>query len=88
MEGDLIYLIKKIAVEAVERNKPSTWLYGNVTSVTPLTTKLKENLNIDEDFIEFGSFKKENIEIGDKLILLQQAGGQLFLCLDIIKAGD
>ncbi len=88
MEGDLLYLIKKVAVDAVETSKPCTWLYANVVDTTPLKVKIADNFTIDDDFIEFGNKKIENIEKGDKLILLRQAGGQLFLCLDIIKGGD
>lgn len=87
-EDDLYSAIKKIAVDTVSSTKPSTWCYGNVKSVNPLKIFLNDKLEIDEDFIEFGSRNIESIEIGNKLILLQKAGGQLFLCLDVVKDGD
>ena len=49
------------------------------------TIALETMLQLDSDFIEFGSIKTSNIENGDKLILLRQQGGQRFLCLDVIK---
>lgn len=87
-ENDIYAVIKKIAVDAVSSTKPCTWCYGNVEGVNPLKISLNENLEIDNDFIEFGSRNIEGLEVGDKLILLQKAGGQLFLCLDVVKGGD
>lgn len=84
---DLYATIKKIAVDAVKSVRPSDWCYGYVKGVAPLNVFLEEKLEIDEDFIEFGSHKKEYLEVGDKLILLRKAGGQLFLLIDIIKPG-
>ena len=83
--NDLFNLLKQIAVNAVASTKPCNWCYGYVKSTETLKVTLSDKLEIDEDFIEFGSFKKENLKIGDKLILLQKAGGQLFLLLDIIE---
>ncbi len=85
---DLYATIKKIAVDAVKNVHPSDWCYGYVKAVSPLTVSLSDKIEIDEDFIEFGSRNIEGIEVSDKLILLQKAGGQLFLCLDVIKGGD
>lgn len=84
-DNDIYKILKKVSVDAVSSTKPCTWCYGNVKSVNPLKVSLNEKLEIDDDFIEFGSRRKENLEIDDKLILLQKAGGQLFLCLDVIR---
>lgn len=83
--NDLFNLLKQIAVNAVASTKPCNWCYGYVKSSAPLKVALSDKLEIDSDFIEFGSFSEENLEPGDKLILLQKAGGQFFLLLNIIK---
>ena len=84
--NDYLYaFIKQIAVNAVKSTHPSDWCYGYVKGIDPLNVSLAEKLEIDEDFIEFGSRKIEGLEVGDKLILLRKAGGQLFLCLDVIR---
>lgn len=83
----LLNVLKTIALDAVENTKPTIWIYGNVTATNPLNVRVDTKLNIASDFIEFGSRDTSNIEIGDRLILLRQQGGQLFLCLDVIKGG-
>lgn len=88
MYNDLFNLLKQIAVNAVASTKPCNWCYGYVKGINPLNVSLSDRLEIDSDFIEFGSRKIESLEVGDKLILLQKAGGQFFLCLDVIKKGD
>lgn len=85
--NDLFSLLKQVAVNAVSSSKPCNWCYGYVKGVDPLGVCLSEKLEVDEGFIEFGSHKKEYLEVGDKLILLRKAGGQLFLLIDIIKPG-
>ncbi len=85
VNDDLYAFIKQIAVNAVKSTHPSDWCYGYVKEIEPLNVSLAEKLEIDEDFIEFGSRNIESLEIGDKLILLRKAGGQLFLLIDIIK---
>ena len=80
---DLLKVIKTIALETIQTTKPVTWVYGNVVETSPLKVSLETKLQLDSDFIEFGSIKTSNIENGDKLILLRQQGGQRFLCLDV-----
>ena len=86
--NDLFSLLKQVAVNAVRSSKPCDWCYGYVKGIDPLNVSLAEKLEIDEDFIEFGSRKIEGLEVGDKLILLRKAGGQLFLLIDVIKARE
>lgn len=85
---ELYTVIKQIAINAVRNTRPCDWCYGNIVSLSPLRVSLDEKLEIDNDFIEFGNRKLENLKIGDKLILLRKAGGQLFLCLDVVEGGD
>lgn len=89
--NDPYNVIKQIAVDAAKSTKPCDWRYGYVKSTSPITISMGDDFEIGEeliDLIEFGSRKKESLEIGDRLILLQKAGGQLFLCLDVIRGGD
>lgn len=87
----LLQTIKKAAKEAVEADKPCTWVYGTVISIetdtTELIIKLSDKLELTDFFLVFGqNIRKENLKIDDKLILLQQAGGQHFYVMD--KVGD
>ena len=88
VNDDLFAVIKQIAINSIKSTHPSDWCYGYVKSINPLRVSLAEKLEIDNDFIEFGSRKLGNLKIGDKLILLRKAGGQLFLCLDVVEGGD
>lgn len=84
---NLTSLLKSLAIEAVESLKLSDWCYGMVSSVNPLRVSLNDKLVLRSDFIEFGNYDINNIETGDKLILLRKQGGQLYL-LHSIKRGD
>ncbi len=85
VNDDLFSIIKKVALNAVMSSKPADWCYGCVKSVKPVAVAINDKLVIDEGFIEWGSRNTEELEEGDKLILLRKAGGQLFLCLDVVR---
>lgn len=44
--SDLITLIKKAAVEAVEGEKPTGVLFGTVTATSPLTVNVEQKLTL------------------------------------------
>lgn len=79
-------------MEAVRASKPCDFLYGVVVddgTLVPdgvIRLKLSDKLEIDDKFLVWGrNVSRENIEIGDRLILLQKAGGQLFYVMDKLR---
>lgn len=92
--ADFIKLIKETAIGAVNASKPSCMAFGTVTDVIVqdgevinVKVRLDAKLIIDIDFLIFGKrLTKYEVDVGDKLILLRQAGGQLFYVMD--KVGD
>lgn len=48
---NIVQLIKKAAVDAVEASKPSCYVYGSVISTNPLKVKIEQKLTLTEDFI-------------------------------------
>jgi hypothetical protein len=91
---DFIKLIKETAVSAVNAGKPCGIAFGTVTDVIAqdgevinVKVRLDVKLIIDIDFLLFGKrLTKYEVDVGDKLILLRQTGGQLFYVMD--KVGD
>ena len=93
---DLVELIKKIAVNAVEAGKPADFCYGTVTSTSPLKIMIAQKLTLGSTQLvltrNVTNFKAkingeeitiENaLKIGEKVVLVRQKGGQKFLVLD------
>lgn len=51
LSGDLLGLIKKAAVEAVNAGSPMGLLFGKVTSIAPLTVQVNQKLILTEEFL-------------------------------------
>ena len=49
--SNMVQLIKRIAMEAVEAAKPCDYRVGIVTSVNPLKIKVSQNIELEEEFI-------------------------------------
>jgi len=49
--SNLIDIIKKAAVDAVDAQKPTAFLFGKVTSVAPLIVTIDQRLVLDESFL-------------------------------------
>lgn len=79
---NLIQIIKKAAVEAVEASNPTKILYGTVVNSTP-SIKIDQKFTITKEFIVITErMKSMNLVAGDKVILLQEQGGQKYIVLD------
>lgn len=98
---NLVQVIKKAAIDAVEASKPSRFVYGEITSVDPLIVRVEQKMLLSKEFlvlperltdheIELSTAGSDLIKyvwhnalkLGDKVVLLQQKGGQRFLVLD------
>lgn len=79
---NLIQIIKKAAIEAVEASNPAKVLYGTVVNSTP-AVKIDQKFAITKEFIvETERMKEMNLAAGDKVVLLQEQGGQRYIILD------
>ena len=96
---NLIQIIKKAAVEAVEASNPTKVLYGTVINSTP-AIKIDQKFTITKEFIVLtNNVKRHNVNVvieqepktitidnslrvGDKVILIQEQGGQKYIVLD------
>lgn len=96
---NLIQIIKKAAVEAVEASNPTKVLYGTVINSSP-AIKIDQKFTITKEFIVLtNNVKRHNVnavideepktitidnslKAGDKVILIQEQGGQKYIVLD------
>lgn len=80
---DFLFLIKKAAIEAVEASKPVKIEYGKVAKTSPLEILVEQKKRLDIDFLVITNAAKEaGLAVGDKVVLLQQQGGQMYIVLD------
>lgn len=49
--ADMNELIKKIALFAIEETKPTTLVFGEVTSVSPLKITIDQKFTLSQDFL-------------------------------------
>ena len=84
MSQDLLQIIKKAAMDAVETSNPMRVVFGTIESTSPLKVKIEQKLSIGEFFlIQTDTYKKyTDKKIGDKLVLIRMQGGQQYLILD------
>jgi hypothetical protein len=77
---NMIDIIKRAAVDAVNASKPVDIMFGVVAAVSPLSVKIDQRFTLDAGFLI--ELKPQNTyEAGAKLVLLRMAGGQKFLVL-------
>lgn len=60
MNTQLTQIIKRIAVDAIETNKPLDVVIGNIISVEPLKINLSQFVDIKEDMVVIPSEYKEH----------------------------
>lgn len=83
--SDFGELIKELAVNAVEAEKPVEVVFGIVEGTDPLKISLEQKLVLDRNFIDVLSCASYKIK--DKVVLLRCAGGQKYVLLDSL-GGD
>lgn len=81
-EHDFINTIKRIAIEAVKAQRPTSVVFGTVKSVNPVEIRIDNGNTVDGDFLVQTEAAKDGLSTGDKVALLQMQGGQQFLILD------
>lgn len=81
--ADLVQVIKKAAVEAVEASVPCNVMFGTVVSVNPLSVRIDQKLTISSNFLTVTSVVRSiGVSSGDKVILIRQKGGQRYVIID------
>ncbi|OYO91837.1 uncharacterized protein DUF2577 [Lachnotalea glycerini] len=118
--ADMNKAIKQVAMAAVNESEPATFLYGTVTSVSPLQIQVEQKLLLSKEFLvltknvinyeaeieidwstesetctaahEHKITGKKKVKVlnalksNDKVILLKQQGGQMYLVIDRVKS--
>ncbi len=87
--ADILQVIKKAAVDAVEANSPTQVLFGFVENLNPLEIRLNQQLLLTEKYIILGStirvlLYNNQLEKGSRVLLIREQGGQKYLASDII----
>ncbi len=81
--SNLVQLIKRIAVEAIEAAKPCDYRVGIVSNATPLVIKVSSSITIDEDFLVLTQTASQiQLEKGDKVFILRKSGGNEYIVID------
>lgn len=73
--------IKQIADRANEVKKPMAIMYGEVTSVSPLSILIDSRLLIPSEAIKLP--RDITLQQGDKVILLRNVGGQEYVVMGV-----
>lgn len=88
MQNDsLIQIIKKISRQEREASVPSDLTIGIVAKANPLEIKISSKITLDSDFFYLTqTAKNRSLSVGDKVAMLRESGGQMYLIID--KAVD
>ena len=82
--NDLLQLIKKAAVEAVNASKPCTTCVGKIKTVSPLRVSVGQKMILDRDFLDVTTTARERLKKGSRVLLIRQAGGQKYTIIDTL----
>lgn len=78
--------IKEIVRNYINYAKLSDILFGTVVNKNPIKVSIDKNSNLNavgEPFIVVTDrFKKEPLEVGERIVLIRAQGGQKFVILD------
>ena len=77
MSSGIIETIKKVALDAFTASKPVNVLWGEVTSVDPITITINQYLSLTEEFLVING----EVFKGDKVTLIRVQGGQKYVVL-------
>ena len=81
--GKFAATIRQIALAAVTASKPVAVMYGTVTNTAPLNIQVEQKITLDKDFLVLTATVQDTpLQVGDKVVLLREQGGQRFVVLD------
>lgn len=81
---NLVTLIKRIAIDAINASKPCNTVVGKVQTTSPISISVGQKLVLDEDFLDVTSIANENMKEGSKVLMIRQAGGQHYVVIDTL----
>lgn len=85
--AELIKVIKKAAIEAVESTKPVNICFGEVVSASPLKIDIEQRMTLGEAQLVLSEKVVEKpLNQGDGVILIRQQLGQKYIVIDRIGA--
>lgn len=80
--ANLVQLIKKAAIEAVEASKPSDLIFGKIVSTNPLKVYIDQKLTLSDEFV-FATYAYNQImQANDSVVMIRAQGGQKYLIID------
>ena len=88
--SDIVYLVKKCALDAVNAAKPTELVLGRVTreedteNNIPLEITLEQKAVLQRDFL-FDTKNTHSLKKDEILLLLRQSGAQKYLLLDKLE---
>lgn len=85
MANNLVQLIKRVAMDAVEASKPCTTYVGKVKKLSPLQITIGQSWVLDSDFLDITSRADEKMKKGSRVLMIRQAGGQKYTVVDTLK---
>ncbi|MDE5996030.1 MAG: DUF2577 domain-containing protein [Eubacterium sp.] len=80
--NDLLTIIKKAAMEAIEASQPSDFCFGKVISKKPLKISVEQKMVLSSAQLVLTKTAQNNLSVDEKVVLLKQKGGQKYLVLD------
>ncbi|BAK46134.1 hypothetical protein CXIVA_01670 [Clostridium sp. SY8519] len=88
--GNIIKVIKQIALQAYQAAKPADLILGTIDSLDPLKVMVSEKLRLSEAFLLIPHqvkilIKSGELKKGDTVVMLMQAGGQRYLLIDKVE---
>lgn len=83
--SNIVQLMKRAAIEAVDASKPCIIKLGRVKSVSPLKISLGQKITVDESFLYVTKTARDIIKKTEtRVVLLRQQGGGKYLVLDVL----
>ncbi len=81
----LLDTMKKVAQQSQNASVPAAFIFGNVTALSPVTIRVDNRFDITGEAVilmqEFQTGSSSRLDIGDKVVLFRNQGGQSFLVL-------
>ncbi len=91
--ADILSIVKKIAIEAVESSSPTQVYSAKVESIAPFSVSIDNGFKLGEEFLSLSAHIKQLILLGDVaegsvVSLMREQGGQRFLVIDLLPDKD
>jgi len=80
---DILNLIKRVAIDAVNSQKLTNIVYGTVVSTSPLKVQIDQKLILEEAHVKVTRAVKDyGLTQGDIVTMIRAHGGQQYLIID------